>query len=443
MDTSEGGEFRGLGLSTTSNVPRYASSSWGGGTEQGENAVTSLASQSYLSSSDGVQDGSDISAHNMLRAMAIVQRIAQENYQQLQNTTEGSQASDESTFNGLGLTTRTTSSMPQHASWWVATEQQRKDDVTSQTSLPTPSGVGLQESEIAAKKLRAMAIVRRFAQEDSQQQQLQNSTVGGIHSRVGNGNGSNDNHENTHLPLQNNNNNNKYYNNSTHNPTTTPDEYRKRRMVFTEKFEHRKQEALLRNLEYVARQQIEQSKERLAQLDATRMYEQQVTSHHEAVMKSRSKSSNHDHTHHAGIGTQKRHREEQKRIQSLPKALSSNNNENSVAIYVAGISTTTNPSNNNNGTTKLTTTTTTTSTEEMMHSLFRCYGKLRKIHFYVDKQTGKRKGDALVIYDLEDAANDDDPPPPSMQAKRNSLIDSVCSQVRGTDHHSACWWVCT
>jgi hypothetical protein len=409
MDTSEGSEFRGLGLPTTSSMPQHASS-WWGGTEQEETAVAiSVASQSCLSSLGSVQDGSDISAQNMLRAVAIVRRIAQEN-QPLQNTTGASHAPDESTFHGLGLTT-TTSSMPQHASWCVATTEQREDDVASpafQSSTPTSSGVGLQESEISAKKLRAMAIVRRFAQV-SQQQLQNNSTVGGIH-RDGNGNGSNT-HDNAHLQLQN---NDKYYNHSTPNPA--PDEYRKRRLVFAEQFEHRKQEALLRNLEYVARQQIERSKERLAQLDATRMYEQQVTSHHEAMMKSRSQSNH----HHAGIGTQKRQREEQKRIRSLPKALSSN--DNSVAIYVAGISTRTNSSNG-------TTTKSNTTTEEMMHSLFGCYGKLRKIHFYVDKHTGKRKGDALVIYDVD--TKDDHP----MEA-RNSLIDSVCSQVRGTDHHS-------
>ena len=58
--------------------------------------------------------------------------------------------------------------------------------------------------------------------------------------------------------------------------------------------------------------------------------------------------------------------------------------------------------------------------EELLQALFGCLGySIRKIHIYVNRQTGELKGDALVVYEL----------PPDED--RNTLTETVCSQVRG------------
>jgi RNA recognition motif-containing protein len=140
----------------------------------------------------------------------------------------------------------------------------------------------------------------------------------------------------------------------------------------------------------------ERLRERLAQIQQTQAYEQHIQQQyqrrHDPVM---NKSQ-------AGIGTEERHRVEEK-IQKRRGPNHSNNasSSDSVAIYVSNLT----PDGSAN--------------DDLLRELFSSYGEIRKIHFYVDRDTGRRKGDALVIYSLR---QDQD---------RTTLTESVCSQVRG------------
>ena len=98
----------------------------------------------------------------------------------------------------------------------------------------------------------------------------------------------------------------------------------------------------------------------------------------------------------AGIGTQDRVLAEQRRKQVISKK-----SDDSVAIYVNGIPT--------DG----------SMTQDTLRELFRHFGTLRKVHLYVNKQTGELKGDALIIYQLH-----------GQDQQRQELLDTVCSQVR-------------
>ena len=179
-------------------------------------------------------------------------------------------------------------------------------------------------------------------------------------------------------------------------------EYATKRNAFWEQFELRKRKATMLNLDFVARREGERARQRLAQLEETRIQEREMTTFHDAIVKSRSNvSKSLRMSSLAGLGTQERQEQEQKRKHVISKA-----SDNSIAIYVAGLSTDEPLSNN--------------SAEGVMRSLFGCYGEIKKIHFYLDKQSGMRKGDALVIYNLRN--NNDD--------TRRALVEMVCSQVR-------------
>jgi len=205
-----------------------------------------------------------------------------------------------------------------------------------------------------------------------------------------------------------------------------PWELGRRRRECLNRDEERKKLALFKNLEYVAILEEERLKQQSDQLQQVMTLEEQIDERYRKRLESRSRARpdgrNDINTSGAGIGTKQRRKAEQKRKRTaLPPSLRNNNNNNSkkrcggsgdasggrgsssVAIYVSNLPT------EGYG-------------DETIRALFGSYGILRKIHFYTDKSTGKRKGDALVIYSLKEEDNE------------ASLTESVCSQVCTDDY---------
>jgi hypothetical protein len=210
---------------------------------------------------------------------------------------------------------------------------------------------------------------------------------------------------------------------------TPPWELAKRRRACLEKDEERKQRALFKNLQYVARLEEERLVQQLEEVKQVKTLEQQIDERYQQKMEHRQKQrsknnsinngSNNINTSGAGIGTKQRRKAEAKRQKTaLPPSLrknhakgnrgggnnnnsngSGNNGSGSVAIYVSNLPT--------DG----------SFDEATIRGLFSAYGSLRKVHFYVDKITGNKKGDALVIYSLTEGEDE------------ILLTESVCSQV--------------
>ncbi len=202
--------------------------------------------------------------------------------------------------------------------------------------------------------------------------------------------------------------------------TTPPCEFARLRRESLAKDEERKQRALFKNLQYVARLEEERLAKQLAEVQQVKTLEQQIDERYQQKMEYRMKKrnninngSNNINTSGAGIGTKQRRKAEAKRQKTaLPPSLrqkhqrnrggnngSGKNGSDSVAIYISNL-----PTDDS-------------IDEIMVQGLFSAYGSLRKVHFYVDKVTGRKKGDALVIYSL--AKGED----------QMSFTESVCSQV--------------
>jgi len=215
-----------------------------------------------------------------------------------------------------------------------------------------------------------------------------------------------------------------------------PWELGRRRRECLDWHEERKKRALIKNLEYVARLEEERLLLQMDQVQQVKSLEQQIDERYhqrlESRLRSRQKNNNIDgsntiNTSGAGIGTkQRRKAEKQRKRATLPASLRKNNNNTnkkasdhyggghdgggsrSVAIYVSNL-----PTDGSVG-------------DETIRALFGSYGSLRKVHFYVDRTTGKRKNDALVIYSLDDAEDE------------ASFTESICSQVC-TQHNRREW----
>jgi hypothetical protein len=224
---------------------------------------------------------------------------------------------------------------------------------------------------------------------------------------------------------------------------TPPWELAKRRRECLEKDEERKQRALFKNLRYVARLEEERLVQQLEEVQQIKTLEQQIDERYQQKMEHRqnlrkknkkniiNNGSNNINTSGAGIGTKQRRKAEAKRQKTaLPPSLRKNhtkgnrgggggNNNNggdnngsgSVAIYVSNLPT--------DGS---------FDDEATIRGLFSAYGSLRKVHFYMDKTTGKKKGDALVIYSLKEGEEE------------VSLMESVCSQVGTYNYRDTNKW---
>jgi hypothetical protein len=175
----------------------------------------------------------------------------------------------------------------------------------------------------------------------------------------------------------------------------------RKRRVCLDKLKEKHRIALLKNLEYAARAEDERLEEQLQRVQKAQEYHSQLEDYHTHLLEIRSKriadntnknNNNVIQRSQAGIGTEDRQRAEKKRKRQTIA-------NDSVSIYVSNL-----PKDGS-------------ASDGLMRTLFGSYGTLRKIHFYVDKGTGNLKGDALVIYNVEDASN------------KSTLTEAVCSQV--------------
>jgi hypothetical protein len=178
-----------------------------------------------------------------------------------------------------------------------------------------------------------------------------------------------------------------------------PAELGRKRRFFLDKLKEKRRIAMFKNLEYVAQVEDERLKEHFKKMQEAQEYQSQVEENHTQVLQSRSNnlaSGKHRNSSmqnsQAGIGTEHQQRAEKKRKQQIAT-------NDSLAIYVSNLPT--------DG----------SKSDDLMRALFGSYGSLRKIHFYVDKRTGDLKGDALIIYHIDDVN------------EKSNLAEAVCSQV--------------
>jgi hypothetical protein len=178
-----------------------------------------------------------------------------------------------------------------------------------------------------------------------------------------------------------------------------PAELGRKRGVCMDRLKEKRRIAMFKNLEYVARLEDERLKEHFKKMQEAQEYQSQVEENHAQVLLSRSnnlasgKNRNSSmQNSQAGIGTEHQQRAEKKRKQQIAT-------NDSLAIYVSNLPT--------DG----------SKSDDLMRALFGSYGSLRKIHFYVDKRTGDLKGDALIIYHIDDVN------------EKSNLAEAVCSQV--------------
>jgi hypothetical protein len=178
-----------------------------------------------------------------------------------------------------------------------------------------------------------------------------------------------------------------------------PAELGRKRRFFLDQLKEKRRIAMFKNLEYVAQVEDERLKEHFKKMQEAQEYQSQVEENHTQVLQSRSNnlaSGKHRNSSmqnsQAGIGTEHQQRAEKKRKQQIAT-------NDSLAIYVSNLPT--------DG----------SKSDDLMRALFGSYGSLRKIHFYVDKRTGDLKGDALIIYHIDDVN------------EKSNLAEAVCSQV--------------
>jgi hypothetical protein len=166
----------------------------------------------------------------------------------------------------------------------------------------------------------------------------------------------------------------------------SPNVYAVKRQECLEKLRHREHAALLKNLEYLSHMEDARLERRLEQIQQAREYEQHVNNQFQQRGNAQSC---------AGIGTDQWYH----LTKRAEKHISSTTD--SVAIYVDNL-----PRDGSAG-------------EDLLRNLFSLYGTIRKVHFYLDKQTQELKGDALVIFhNVQD---------------KNLLIEAVCSQLNGCE----------
>lgn len=178
-------------------------------------------------------------------------------------------------------------------------------------------------------------------------------------------------------------------------PTTDsllPCDYKNRRMAFFERQSKRLEKALYKNFAYIAKRDEERLQQKLQQVEAAKQLEQRMRDEH--VRKLQQRAANQQQLQ-AGIGTTVQRKASRKR---KAEQVSLRKQEQDPSLYMSGLPTA-------------------TITEDLIRGLFASYGKIRRVQFYRNKQTGALKGDGLIAYD---SAGIEDPA---------SFLLSICVQV--------------
>jgi hypothetical protein len=181
-----------------------------------------------------------------------------------------------------------------------------------------------------------------------------------------------------------------------------PSLFAEQRVRGLQREEERKNIALLKNFEYVARKQSEQLQRLAAQVEQARQAEAHAHSLYQQQLKERHKRQLHqaDLQSQAGIGTLKRARAEKSKEKAghVPQTAA-----RTVAVYLTGLPV--------DGSVR----------PEYIAGLFSSYEKVVKTHFYRDKKSGELKGDGLVVFELSASA---------LLDSGENLVQSICVQVR-------------
>ena len=182
-----------------------------------------------------------------------------------------------------------------------------------------------------------------------------------------------------------------------------------KRKAALEQLDQRKQSAMVKNLEYLAKMEEDRIRTNLIKVQQAQSDQQELEALHQQSLEMR-RFYHHSSTTttttgsvpstQAGIGTLERHRADDRQRRTQDRSTKAAQDD-TVAVYVANLPT--------NGSVN----------ETVLRTLFGSLGyKLRKIHLYIHKDTNELKGDALVVYEL----------PPDQD--RTMVTETVCTQVR-------------
>ena len=166
----------------------------------------------------------------------------------------------------------------------------------------------------------------------------------------------------------------------------------------------RKEAALLRNLNYVARREADRAATLSNEIEAAKLREDLLRRQHDAALHERHRLQREARLLHssAALGSDERHKVERVKRQALATRhdASAMDSGASVALYLSGM-----PTDDS-------------IDEKTVRHLFGSYGVIRKVRFYRNKETGMLKGDGLLVFQVNQGDLSQD------------LVSTVCSQVR-------------